>query len=279
MHIDDIINEALREDLGDGDHSSLASIPANAQGSAVLIAKESGIIAGIDIARKTFQAEDTSIIIEAIVADGDKVKNGDLILTIEGPSISLLSAERTALNFIQRMSGIATRTRQLVDLLEGLPTRLLDTRKTTPLMRELEKYAVKVGGATNHRFGLFDMIMLKDNHIDLAGGIRQAIEATHRYLKENNKELKIEVETRNLDEVREVIEVGGIDRIMFDNFSPELMQEAVALVAGRFETEASGGITESTLRAYAETGVDFISVGALTHHIRSMDLSLKAIKL
>ena len=279
MHIDDIINEALREDLGDGDHSSLASIPANAQGSAVLIAKESGIIAGIDIARKTFQAEDTSIIIEAIVADGDKVKNGDLILTIEGPSISLLSAERTALNFIQRMSGIATRTRQLVDLLEGLPTRLLDTRKTTPLMRELEKYAVKVGGATNHRFGLFDMIMLKDNHIDLAGGIRQAIEATHRYLKENNKDLKIEVETRNLDEVREVIEVGGIDRIMFDNFSPKLMQEAVALVAGRFETEASGGITESTLRAYAETGVDFISVGALTHHIRSMDLSLKAIKL
>lgn len=277
MIIDEIISQALKEDLGDGDHSSLSSIPLTANGSAILIAKESGIIAGIDIARKVFFAVDSGIEFNPLVSDGDYVNPGDLIFTIEGKSISILSAERTALNFMQRMSGIATRTNHLVKLLDGLKTQLLDTRKTTPLMRELEKYAVKIGGGQNHRFGLYDMIMLKDNHIDFAGGIENAINNANKYLHGNNKDLKIEIETRNLDEVREVIRVGGVHRIMFDNFSPEDMSEAVMLVAGRFETEASGGITEVTLRKYAETGVDYISVGALTHHIRSLDLSLKAL--
>jgi nicotinate-nucleotide pyrophosphorylase (carboxylating) len=277
MSIEEIIKNALAEDLGDGDHSSLASISTQTQGSAILVAKEEGVIAGIDIARQVFHQVDNEIEFSSIVEDGTQVKNGDMIFTVEGKSISLLSAERVALNFIQRMSGIATRTRNLVNLLDGLNTKLLDTRKTTPLLRELEKYAVKVGGAENHRFGLYDMIMLKDNHIDFAGGIAKAIERTQAYLKSKNKDLQIEIETRNLQEVEEVLKVGGIERIMFDNFTPELMTEAVKMVNGRFETEASGGISEETLRAYAETGVDYISVGALTHQICSMDLSLKAL--
>lgn len=278
MTIEEIISQALKEDLGDGDHSSLSSIPSTATGSAILIAKETGIVAGIDIARKVFEAVDPKIDFQALVKDGDRIEPGDMIFGIEGKSISILSAERTALNFMQRMSGIATRTNQLVRMLDGLNTKLLDTRKTTPLMRELEKYSVKIGGGENHRFGLYDMIMLKDNHIDFAGGITKAIKNANDYLKNNSKKLKIEIETRNLEEVEEVLKTGGVQRIMFDNFSPELMREAVKLVNKKYETEASGGITEATLRTYAETGVDYISVGALTHHIKSLDLSLKAIK-
>ncbi|MBN2746755.1 MAG: carboxylating nicotinate-nucleotide diphosphorylase [Bacteroidales bacterium] len=278
MTIKEIISQALSEDIGDGDHSSLSAIPVEAHGGAILIAKETGIIAGIDIARQVFQHVDSSTIFHALVNEGDEIQSGDMIFTVEGKSISILSGERVALNFIQRMSGIATRTHHLTSLLNGLNTKLLDTRKTTPLLRELEKYAVRVGGGQNHRFGLFDMIMLKDNHIDFAGGIEKAIQKAVDYLDSTGKDLRIEVETRNLDEVEEVLRVGKIHRIMFDNFSVVEMKEAVALVGGRYETEASGGITEQTLRAYAETGVDFISVGALTHHIKSLDLSLKAIK-
>jgi nicotinate-nucleotide pyrophosphorylase (carboxylating) len=278
MTIEEIISQALKEDLGDGDHSSLSSIPSTATGSAILIAKETGIVAGIDIARKVFEAVDPKIDFQALVKDGDRIEPGDMIFGIEGKSISILSAERTALNFMQRMSGIATRTNQLVRMLDGLNTKLLDTRKTTPLMRELEKYSVKIGGGENHRFGLYDMIMLKDNHIDFAGGITKAIKNANDYLKNTSKKLKIEIETRNLEEVEEVLKTGGVQRIMFDNFSPEVMHEAVKLVNKKYETEASGGITEATLRTYAETGVDYISVGALTHHIKSLDLSLKAIK-
>ncbi len=278
MTVKEIISQALAEDLGDGDHSSLSSIPADAHGGAILIAKERGILAGIDIARQVFQQVDSTTIFHALASDGDEVFPGDMVFTVEGKSISILSGERVALNFIQRMSGIASRTHHLVSLLNGLSTKLLDTRKTTPLLRELEKYAVRVGGGQNHRFGLFDMIMLKDNHIDFAGGIEKAILKAVDYIDSTGKDLRIEVETRNIEEVREVLRVGKIHRIMFDNFKVEEMKEAVALVGGRFETEASGGITEQTLLAYAETGVDFISVGALTHHIKSLDLSLKAIK-
>jgi nicotinate-nucleotide pyrophosphorylase (carboxylating) len=274
MDIDKIISEALAEDLGDGDHSSLSTIPEDAKGEVVLIAKEEGIIAGIDIARRVFKAVDNSVVFTAIKKDGDKVVPGDSIFEVSGKSQSLLSAERLALNFMQRMSGIATKTNYLTGLIKGLPCKLLDTRKTTPLLRELEKYAVKTGGGFNHRFGLFDMIMIKDNHIDFAGGIEKAIKAAHRYLKSTGKNLKIEIETKNPDEVMQVMNTGGVDRIMFDNFTPELMRKAVKLVNGKYETEASGGITEKNIREYAGTGVDFISVGALTHHIKSLDMSL-----
>jgi len=277
MTIDEIIAEALKEDLGSGDHSSLSTIPKTERGRAQLFAKEDGIIAGIDVARKVFIAVDSHIIFKNFVSDGDKIKVGDVIFEVEGSSVSLLSAERLALNFMQRMSGIATKTHRMVSLLEGLNTKLLDTRKTTPLLRELEKYSVKVGGGENHRFGLYDMIMIKDNHIDFAGGIEKAIEASNDYLMKEDLDLKIEIEVKDMDEVEEVLRVGNIHRIMFDNFTPELMKEAVKRIGGRFETEASGGITETTLRAYAETGVDYISVGALTHHIKSLDLSLRAV--
>lgn len=278
MTIDEIISNALTEDIGDGDHSSMATIPSNAVGKARLIAKEDGVIAGIDIARKVYLKVDANTIFTAFKKDGDSVSIGDVLFEVEGNSISILSSERLALNFMQRMSGIATSTNRIVNLLHGLSTKLLDTRKTTPLLRELEKYAVKVGGGENHRFGLYDMIMIKDNHIDFAGGIHAAIQQCHQYLKTNNKNLKIEIEVRNFDELNQAIAVGGFDRIMLDNFSPEELKKAVEIINKRFETEASGGITIETIRAYAESGVDYISVGALTHHIKSLDLSLKALK-
>ncbi len=272
--IEDTIKAALREDIGDGDHSTLACIPASAKGKARMIAKADGIICGIEVGEKVFELVDPSLKTETFKNDGDPVKKGDLILTVEGTSASILTAERTALNFMQRMSGISTQTRLMVNMLEGMHTQLLDTRKTTPNMRTFEKYAVKKGGAINHRFGLFDMIMLKDNHIDFAGGIENAINRTHEYLKAKNKKLKIEIEVRNLDELNQVMATGKVDRIMLDNFTPELLKEAVRIIGGRYETEASGGITAETLKSFAESGVDYISVGALTHHIKSLDISL-----
>ncbi len=276
MTIDEIIALTLAEDMGDGDHTSLSTIPATARGKARLLVKEAGILSGIDIARRVFLTIDDSIVFTEFLPDGTVVKPGDVAFVVEGLSISLLGAERTALNFMQRMSGIATATNRLVMLLDGLNTRLLDTRKTTPLMRELEKMAVKTGGGSNHRFGLFDMILIKDNHVDFAGGINQAIEAANSYLMKNKKSLPIEIEVRNFNELDEVLLTGKVNRIMLDNFSPTDLRKAVEIIDGRYETEASGGITEETLRSYAETGVDFISVGALTHHIKSLDLSLKA---
>ena len=276
MHIDDIITRALAEDLGDGDHTSQACIPANAKGKARLLVKEPGIIAGIEIARRVFEKVDKNTIFTQILNDGDIIKPGDIAFTVEGNPVSILSSERLALNFMQRMSGIATKTNQMQKLLDGLNTKLLDTRKTTPNLRTIEKMAVKMGGGENHRFGLFDMIMIKDNHVDFSGGIANAINNVKNYLKAKNKDLKIEIEVRNFDELNEVLAIGGINRIMLDNFTPENLCKAVELIDGRYETEASGGITESTLRIYAETGVDYISVGSLTHHIKSLDLSLKA---
>ena len=276
MLIDDIITRALAEDLGDGDHTSLACIPAEATGKARLLVKEPGIIAGIEIARRVFEKVDKNIIFKQILKDGDIVKPGDIAFTVEGNPVSLLSSERLALNFMQRMSGIATKTHQMQKLLKGLNTKLLDTRKTTPNLRAIEKMAVKIGGGENHRFGLFDMIMIKDNHVDFSGGIANAINNVKKYLKERNKDLKIEIEVRNFDELNQVLAIGGIHRIMLDNFTPDNLRKAVEIIDGRYETEASGGITESTLRLYAETGVDYISVGSLTHHIKSLDLSLKA---
>ena len=237
-------------------------------------AKADGIICGIEVGKRVFELVDSETKVTPLMKDGDRIKKGDLIMTVEGSSASILTAERTALNFMQRLSGIASQTNYMVGMLEGLHTRLLDTRKTTPNMRLLEKYAVKTGGGTNHRIGLYDMIMLKDNHIDFAGGIPQAIERTHQYLKEKGKDLKIEIEVRNMDELEEVLKIGGVHRIMLDNFGPEMLKTAVERIAGKYETEASGGITQETLRKYAETGVDFISVGALTHHIKSLDISL-----
>ena len=276
MLIDDIITRALAEDLGDGDHTSLACIPADAQGKARLLVKEPGIIAGIEIARRVFEKVDKKTIFTQILNDGDIINPGDIAFTVEGNPVSILSSERLALNFMQRMSGIATKTYQMQKLLEGLNTKLLDTRKTTPNLRTIEKMAVKMGGGENHRFGLFDMIMIKDNHVDFSGGIVNAINNVKNYLKARNKDLKIEIEVRNFEELNYVLETGGIHRIMLDNFTPENLKKAVELIDGRYETEASGGITESTLRIYAETGVDYISVGSLTHHIKSLDLSLKA---
>lgn len=276
MNLTEIIDNALCEDLGDGDHSSLASLSPQLVRKAKITAKEDGILAGVEVAKQVAERVDKSLKVDIRIADGTPIRKGDVVMTIEGSAISLLSAERTMLNFMQRMSGIATQTNAIVKLLEGTHTRLLDTRKTTPGFRLVEKMAVKIGGGYNHRFGLFDMIMLKDNHIDYAGGIRQAVEATHRYLKEKKLNLKIEVETRSLDDVCEVMQVGGVDRIMLDNFAPEMIVEALKIIDGKYETEASGGITLANIRAYAETGVDFISVGALTHHIKSIDLSMTA---
>lgn len=276
MQLIDLIKYALSEDIGDGDHTSLSTIPSTATGKARLIVKEEGILAGMRIAPLVFELVDPKIVFDQLLQDGTAVKPGDIAFTIEGPSISLLSAERLVLNFMQRMSGIATVTNRYTKELEGLHTKVIDTRKTTPLMRELEKEAVRIGGGGNHRFGLFDMILIKDNHVDFAGGISQAIGAAQQYLKKTGKDLKIEIEVRNFDELNEAIEFGGIDRIMLDNFTPEMLTQAVKVIDGRFETEASGGITLNTLRSYALSGVDFISVGALTHHIKSLDLSLKA---
>ena len=277
MKIEEIVNLALREDIGDGDHTSLATIPEQAEGEAVLLAKDMGIIAGIEVAREVFRQVDRDVKMDVLINDGNSIRKGDKIFLVSGKARSLLTAERTALNFLQRMSGIATFTRTLADKLKGTPARLLDTRKTTACNRTLEKMAVRLGGGYNHRFGLYDMIMIKDNHIDFAGGIEQAISATNQYLKEKEKELKIEIEVRNFEELHEVLHVGSIDRIMLDNFTPEDLKKAVALINGKYETEASGNINSENIRQYAETGVDYISVGALTHQIKSLDLSLKAI--
>ncbi|MCD4745082.1 MAG: carboxylating nicotinate-nucleotide diphosphorylase [Bacteroidales bacterium] len=277
MTIDEIITQALKEDIGDGDHTSLSTIPSNAEGKAKLLIKEEGILAGVEIAENIFHKVDDDIDVEIFLKDGTKVKNGDIAFIVKGRSISILSAERLALNFMQRLSGVATYTNKLVSKLDGLKTKILDTRKTTPNLRALEKYAVNIGGGYNHRMGLYDMIMIKDNHIDFAGGINYAIKATHKYLKKHNKYLRIEIEVRNFNELRQVLSYGGIDRIMLDNFSVNNLKKAVLMVDGKYETEASGGISVESIREYAETGVDFISVGALTHHIESLDMSLKAV--
>jgi nicotinate-nucleotide pyrophosphorylase (carboxylating) len=274
--VDKLIELAVHEDLGSGDHTSLATIPQNAFGKARLLIKEDGIIAGIGVAEKVFKKIDSDIVFTPILKDGDRVSKGEFAFTVEGKSISLLSAERLALNFLQRMSGIATKTDQLVRLLNGLPTKLLDTRKTTPNMRIFEKEAVRIGGGNNHRFGLYDMILIKNNHVDFAGGIQNALDACFKYQKMNNLNLDIEIEVRDFDELNEALTVGGFKRIMLDNFTVEAMKHAVQIIDHQFETEASGGITETTLRSYAETGVDYISVGALTHHIKSLDMSLRA---
>jgi len=276
MSIEEHIKLALEEDLGDGDHTSLSTIPAHAKGKARLVAKEDGIIGGLRIAEKVYKQVDKNTSFSALMKDGDPIKKGDIVFTVEGKSISILSAERLALNYMQRMSGIATTTHEYMQLIKGTKTTLLDTRKTTPLMRLFEKEAVKSGGGENHRMGLFDMIMIKDNHVDFAGGIVPAIKACNTYLKEKHKDLKIEIEVRDFDELNEVLEYGGIHRIMLDNFTPKELSKALQLINGKYETEASGGITKETIRSYAETGVDFISVGALTHQIKSLDLSLQA---
>jgi len=274
--IHQIITNALAEDIGDGDHSSLACIPANAIGTARLIVKDSGVLAGVALAKIICETVDKTLVFEQLIADGTNVTQGEIAFTLHGSARSILAAERTLLNFMQRMSGIATLTAELVGLLKGTKTQLLDTRKTTPGIRFMEKWAVRIGGGVNHRFALYDMIMLKDNHVDFSGGITQAIQRTKDYLATTNKSLKVEIEVRNLDELDQVLAIGQVDRIMLDNFSPALLKEAIDKIAGRFETEASGGIVKETLRTYAETGVDYISVGALTHSYKSLDLSLKA---
>lgn len=277
MDLTDFIALSLQEDIGSGDHSSLACIPPEEMSASRLLVKENGTIAGIRVAREVFRQVDHHLELEIHINDGDQVKKGDIAFVVHGKAISILAAERLVLNLMQRMSGIATYTHHLVSMIRHTKARLLDTRKTTPLLRSLEKEAVRLGGGTNHRFGLYDMIMLKDNHIDFAGGIPAAIERTRAYLSAHTLDLKIEIETRNLDEVQQVLSTGQVDRIMLDNFTPALIREALVLINGQYETEASGGITESNIVEYAETGIDFISVGALTHSVKSLDLSLKAI--
>mgnify|MGYP000652217733 FL=1 len=274
--IDELIDLAFAEDIGDGDHTTLCCIPDTAMGKSRLLIKEPGILAGVEIARKIFHRFDPDLKMTVYIEDGTAVKPGDVAFVVEGRVQSLLQTERLMLNVMQRMSGIATMTHRYVKKLEGLHTRILDTRKTTPGMRMLEKEAVKIGGGVNHRIGLFDMILLKDNHVDFAGGIENAISRCHDYLKAKGKDLKIEIEVRNFDELKEVMRVGGVDRIMLDNFSPELTKEAVKIVGGKYEIESSGGITFDTIRDYAESGVDFVSVGALTHSVKGLDMSFKA---
>ncbi len=273
----EFILRSVGEDLGDGDHSSLACIPWEATGKAMLLIKEEGIIAGVDVGVRAFSAIDETLTCEILIKDGSSVKPGDIALYLSGRQQSILKAERLVLNIMQRMSGIATNTNQYVTRVAGTKVKILDTRKTTPGLRFIEKEAVRIGGGLNHRMGLFDMIMLKDNHIVYAGGIEQAIKKTRDYLKKNNRKLKIEIEARNLDDVKKILEIGGVNRIMLDNFSIEDTLTAVNLIGSRYEIESSGGITHDTVRAYAECGVDFISVGALTHHIKSLDMSLKAV--
>jgi nicotinate-nucleotide pyrophosphorylase (carboxylating) len=276
--ISQFISRALAEDIGDGDHTSLACIPADATGKAKLLVKENGILAGVELALQIFKAVDPSLKIKVFLKDGSRIKTGDIVLTAEGRSQSILAAERLVLNCMQRMSGIATKTDMLVALCKGTKAKVIDTRKTTPNFRGLEKWAVVIGGGANHRIGLYDMILIKDNHIDYAGGIPQAIKAANEYLKTNKKKLKIEIEARDLDEVKQILAAGKVHRIMLDNFSYADMRKAVKLIGENYEIEASGGITEKTIRHVAKCGVDFISVGALTHHIKSLDLSLKAIR-
>jgi nicotinate-nucleotide pyrophosphorylase (carboxylating) len=283
MHFDEqlsiLVKAALHEDVGDGDHSTLSCVPADARGEAILKIKQEGTLAGVAVAEKIFHNVDPAVQFTSYKSDGDNMKSGEQAFRIEGRVHSILKCERLVLNCMQRMSGIATLTRQYTDLLKGLRTRLLDTRKTTPNFRLLEKEAVRIGGGVNHRFGLFDMIMLKDNHIDYAGGIENAIESAHQYISNTKRELKIEVETRSVDEVKRVVAVGRakVFRIMLDNFSPVEVSEALEIIKGEFETEASGGINLENIKAYAATGVDYVSVGGLVHQARSLDLSLKAV--
>jgi nicotinate-nucleotide pyrophosphorylase (carboxylating) len=273
----DFIARSLSEDVGDGDHSTLACIPADANGKAKLLIKENGMLAGIRVAKAIFSEIDKDLLVDILLVDGSEIQPGDIAFYVSGRQQSILIAERLILNVMQRMSGIATSTRQYAEKLAGLKTKILDTRKTTPGFRLFEKEAVRIGGGVNHRMGLYDMIMLKDNHIDYAGGIEKAIRGTHDYLNSKNLKLKVEIEARNLDDVRKIMATGMVDRIMLDNFSVEDTRKAVEEIAGKFETESSGGITLDSIRAYAECGVDYISVGALTHHIKSLDMSLKAV--
>ena len=274
----ELIKVWFAEDIGDGDHTTLSSIPETAMGKSQLIIKEDGVLAGVEVAREIFHAFDPDLKMNIFINDGAEVKKGDVAFVVEGKIQSLLQTERLMLNIMQRMSGIATQTRKYVKALEGTKTRVLDTRKTTPGLRMLEKEAVKIGGGVNHRIGLYDMILLKDNHVDFAGGIENAINGAKKYLKEKGKDLKIEIEVRNFDELQQVLNTGGVDRIMLDNFTPENTCKAVKIINGKYETESSGGITMETLREYAECGVDFISVGALTHSVKSLDISFKAVK-
>jgi len=270
------VNQALQEDVGDGDHTTLSTIPEDHQGEAKLLVKEEGILAGVEVASHVIALIDPKLEIDVRIHDGQQVQVGDIAFYLRGPIHSILKAERLILNVMQRMSGIATRTHHYVTLLDGTKTRVLDTRKTTPLLRFLEKEAVKIGGGVNHRFGLYDMILIKDNHVDYAGGITAALTSSNAYRKNLGRPMEIEIEVRNIEELKEVLDFGYVDRVMLDNFSPEQVADAVTLVNGKLTTEASGGITEDTIRAYADAGVDYISVGALTHSVKSLDLSLKA---
>jgi len=277
LDLDHIIAHAINEDIGDGDHTSLAVIPQETLGKAHLKIKDNGILAGMPVAEKIFQKIDPSLEMTILKKDGEKIRPADIAFEIKGKIQSILSAERLVLNFMQRLSGIATETHRIVEQIRGLETKILDTRKTTPNLRELEKYAVRIGGGYNHRMGLYDMIMIKDNHVDFAGGVVPAIESVHKYLKTTGRKLKIEIEVRNFEELYEVITHGKVDRIMLDNFSPEDLADAIGIINREFETEASGGINLSNVRQYAETGVDFISIGSVTHNFRSLDMSLKAV--
>lgn len=276
-YIHSFIANALAEDVGDGDHTSLATIPAGTQGKAKLLVKDTGILAGVELSLEIFKQVDPGLKVNILLHDGAQIKPKDIVLEVEGDAQNILKAERLVLNCMQRMSGVATKTHQIVELLKGTATKVLDTRKTTPGMRYLEKWAVKIGGGVNHRFGLFDMILIKDNHVDYSGGIKQAIQNTKDYLQKSGKTLAIEIEVRNLDELQQVLDKGGVDRILLDNFNFSDLQKAVSLVGGKYDTEASGGITIDNIRQYAECGVDYISVGALTHSVKSLDLSLKAV--
>jgi nicotinate-nucleotide pyrophosphorylase (carboxylating) len=277
LYIDQFILNSLTEDVGDGDHTSLATIPTGTKGKAKLLVKDEGILAGVELALEIFHIVDADLKVTTFLNDGAKIKPKDIAFEVEGDAQSILKAERLVLNCMQRMSGIATKTREMVDLLQGTNTKVLDTRKTTPGMRYLEKWAVRIGGGVNHRFGLYDMILIKDNHVDYSGGISQAIENAHKYLINQNKKLAIEIEVRNIDELQQVLQTGGINRILLDNFNFDDLREAVKIINGRFITEASGGITIDSIRDFAACGVDYISVGALTHSVKSLDLSLKAV--
>jgi nicotinate-nucleotide pyrophosphorylase (carboxylating) len=277
--IDQFILNSLQEDVGDGDHTSLATIDEGTKGTAKLLVKEQGILAGVELAAEIFGIVDTNLKVNIFLTDGSEIKPGDIVLEVEGDARAILKSERLVLNCMQRMSGIATKTRQIADILEGTKTKVLDTRKTTPGLRYIEKWAVRIGGGVNHRFALYDMILIKDNHVDYAGGIKKAIEKANHYLRSANKNLAIEIEVRNMDELAQVLQTGNVDRIMLDNFNFPDLREAVKMINGKFITEASGGITAENIRAYAECGVDYISVGALTHSVKSLDLSLKAVIL
>ena len=276
--IDPFIVSSLKEDVGDGDHTSLATIPPDTTGKAKLLVKDYGILAGVELAAEIFHVVDSRLKLNIFLEDGAKIKPLDIAFEVEGNVQSILKAERLVLNCMQHMSGVATKTREIVDILKGTNTKVLDTRKTTPGMRYLEKWAVRIGGGVNHRFGLYDMILIKDNHVDYAGGIREAIESARRYVADLNKKLAIEIEVRNIEEVEQVLQTGGVDRILLDNFNYSDLSDAVDMIEGRYITEASGGITIDNIREYAACGVDYISVGALTHSVKSLDLSLKAVK-